>query len=117
MVLEGLLTIGLGREIDISEFLLLLLDHIVGDLDVGDLLISLTSNTETLAYLGLLIREKSLDLLFRSRNRDLLEEQGSFLIRSSWNGMRPLFGLSSLLLLSGGRSSGLSLLLGSLGRS
>ena len=40
MVLEGFLTIGLSCEIDISEFLLLLLDHIVGDLDIGDLLVS-----------------------------------------------------------------------------
>ena len=40
MVLEGFLTIRLSREIDISEFLLLLLDHIKGDLDIGDLLVS-----------------------------------------------------------------------------
>ena len=40
MVLEGFLTIGLGREIDISKFFLLLLDHIIGDLDIGDLLVS-----------------------------------------------------------------------------
>jgi hypothetical protein len=40
VVLEGFLTIGLSCEIDISEFLLLLLDHIVRDLDIGDLLVS-----------------------------------------------------------------------------
>jgi len=40
MVLEGFLTIGLSCEIDISKFLLLLLDHIKGNLDIGDLPVS-----------------------------------------------------------------------------
>jgi hypothetical protein len=40
VILESFLAIGLGREIDISEFLLLLLDHVIGDLDIGDLLVS-----------------------------------------------------------------------------
>lgn len=117
MVLEGFLTVGLGREIDISKFLLLLLDHIIGDLDIGDLLVSLNSTIEALAYLALLAREESLDLLFRSRNRNLLEEQRSFLIRSRRDRMTAFLGLASLLLLSGSRSSRLGLLLGSLGRS
>jgi len=40
VVLKSFLTVGLSREIDISKFLLLLLDHIIGDLDIGDLLVS-----------------------------------------------------------------------------
>lgn len=83
VILESFLSICLGLKVDIGKFSLLLLDVVIRELDMSDLYVSSVARLGDAATdLVLPAGEQSLDLLFRSRDRELLQVQRSPLVRS-----------------------------------